>query len=101
MFQENIKKKLKANWGEKAETLNCFAEIRLYDPLSTWCCYIYAMSPGEDIVSCVLYSNAMGLQISDLHMNFINSMYNQDGEHPKIDEEFRKTKVTELIRRYK
>lgn len=101
MFPPLIKKRLQENWGEKAETLNCYAEIKLYDPLSSWCCYIFAMDPSEELIHCLLYSDAMGIEIYTQCMQYIHSMYNEEGEHPKIDYEFRRTKVEELLRRGK
>ena len=95
----NIRQALKKNWGENASTLNCFAEVKFIDPLSSWACYIFAMSENEEMIHCLLYSDAIGVEIYTQCMHDIHSMYNEQGEHPIIDQEFRRTRVTELLRR--
>ena len=90
---------LKDNWGEKAETLNCFAEVRFFDPLSSWACYVFAMHKDERLIHCLLYSDALGAEIHTMDLEYIKTMYNEHGEPPQIDKEFRKTKVIELLRR--
>jgi hypothetical protein len=101
MIDEKIKKSLKANWGDKADSLDCYAEIRFFDPLSSWCCYIFAMNEDEDLIHCLIYSGAMGGQIYTLHPDFIFQAYNRNGEFPEIDKEFRRTKITKLLERLK
>lgn len=99
MLSYAIKEKLKQNWGEKAETLNCYAEVKLIDPLSSWACYIFAMHKDEEIIHCLLYSDAIGVEIYTQCMQNIQSMYNEEGEHPIVDEEFRRTRVVDLLKR--
>ncbi len=94
-----IKELLKKNWGEKATTLNCFAEVKLIDPISSWACYIFAMNESEEMIHCLLYSDAIGVEIYTQCMQDIQSMYNEEGENPIIDQEFRRTRVTELLKR--
>jgi hypothetical protein len=99
LLSQKHKEALKKNWGERADTLNCYAEVKLIDPLSSWCCYIFAMDNDEEVVHCLLYSDAIGVEIYTQCMHDIHSMYNEYGEHPIVDEEFRRTRVTELLRR--
>lgn len=99
MLSLRDKEALKKNWGERADTLNCYAEVKLIDPLSSWCCYIFAMDDSEEMIHCLLYSDAMGVEIYTQSMYDIQSMYNEEGEHPRIDKEYRRTRVTELLRR--
>jgi hypothetical protein len=100
MLSESIKKRLKINWGEKANALDCYAEVKLIDPLSSWCCYIFAMNDNEDLIQCLGYSNLAGVQIlHQISLDAILSMYNQEGEYPQIDTEFRRMKVSQLIKR--
>lgn len=99
MLSSRIKEALKKNWGEKADTLNCYAEVKLIDPLSSWCCYIFAMDDSDETVKCLLYSDAIGVEIYTEYMYNIQSMYNEYGDHPQIDTEFRRTRVTELLKR--
>lgn len=99
MLTEKTKDALKKNWGERADSLNCYAEVKLIDPLSSWCCYIFAMDKDEEYVQSLLYSHAIGIEIYMQSIYDIYRMYNQDGEHPIIDHEFRRTRVSELIKR--
>lgn len=99
MLSPKLKEALKKNWGEKANTLNCFAEVKLIDPLSSWCCYIFAMDQNEEMIQCVLYSDAIGVEVYTQCIYDIYSMYNEEGEHPVIDTEYRRIRVTELLRK--
>lgn len=101
MLTTKIKEALKQNWGEKATTLNCFAEVKLIDPLSSWCCYIFAMDESEEMVHCIMYSDMIGVEIYTQCIYDIQSMYNEEGEHPIIDPEFRRTRVIEILKRLK
>lgn len=99
MLNQQIKEVLKKNWGEKAETLNCYAEVKLIDSLSSWACYIFAMDKDEEVIQCLLYSDAIGPEIYTQCISDIYAMYNEEGEHPVIDTEYRRMRVTELLRR--
>lgn len=99
MLSQKHKDALKKNWGEKADTQNCFAEVKLIDPLSSWKCYIFAMDQNEEMVQCLLHSDPWGLEISTLCISDIHQMYNEEGENPVIDKEYRRTRVNELVRR--
>ncbi|MFI0477752.1 MAG: hypothetical protein ACH349_01315 [Candidatus Rhabdochlamydia sp.] len=99
MLSQKTKEALKNNWGEKAETLNCYAEVKLIDPLSSWACYIFAMDDSEELIHCLLYSAALGVEIYTQCMYDICSMYNENGESPIIDNEYRRMRVTEILRR--
>ena len=99
MLSYNVKEKLKRNWGDKASALDCYAEVKLIDPISSWCCYIFAMDEEEELVQCLIYSNAIGVDICCQRIDDIYTMYNEEGEHPIIDEEYRKMRVTALLRR--
>jgi hypothetical protein len=99
MINRSVKEKLKKNWGEPADTLNCFAEVKFIDPLSSWACYVFAMDDSEELIQCLIYSNALGVEIYTQGMQDIYSMYNENGECPVIDIEYRPTKVINLLRR--
>ena len=92
-----ILKRLRENWGEKADAMQCYAELRLFDPLSSWCCYIYAMA--GDQIKAVTYSNTFGVDIIACDLYDVLSMYNEEGEHPSIDPEFRRVRLDYLLKR--
>lgn len=99
LLTSSQKKRLKANWGERADTLHCFAEVKLIDPLSSWCCYLLSMDEEEEQVYCILYSNAIGIEICFMNLQELCIMYNEEGESPIVDQEFRPTRAIEILRR--
>jgi hypothetical protein len=98
-FPDRIKKVLKDNWGDKANSLDCYAEVKLIDPHSSWCCYIFAMDQNEELVQCLIYSNMLGIEICTEYLHCIYIMHNSHGENPVIDKEYRKMRVNQLIKR--
>ncbi len=99
MLNEALKDLLKSNWGEKADTLNCYAEVKLIDPLSSWACYIFAIDDTEQVAHCLIYSDCFGVEIYTQPLHDICTMYNEEGNNPIIDREYRRTRVTELLKR--
>lgn len=101
MIPTHIKEALKRNWGEKADSLSCYAEVKLIDPLSSWQCYIYAMDYDEELIQAVLYTKMHGAQTVLMPYADILIMFNSNGENPSIDEEYRRMTLSELLRRLK
>ncbi len=98
MLTPNQITKLKSNWGDKADSMSCMAEVRIYDPLSSWECYIYAMNPNdEDEVCCFFKGFFINTSIWSLREIF--SCYNSIGEKPTIDQEFRPRQLNELYKK--
>lgn len=96
---EKIKDILKSNWGDKACALDCYAEVKLIDPLSSWQCYLFAMDQDDDTVMCLIYHKAKGIDIYKTSFKELSAEYNEEGEYPIIDEEFRRIKIDQLVRR--
>lgn len=101
MLSLKDKELLKNNWGDRANALECYAEVKLIDPLSSWACYIFALDQNEELMHCLLYSDAIGPEIYTHNIVDVYGMYNEHGENPIIDEEFRRIKVKELLKRLK
>lgn len=99
MLSQKAKEALKKNWGDKATALDCYAEVKLIDPLSSWACYIFAMDQNEENIHALMYSRAIGVDIYIGCIDNIHSMYNEEGEHPKIDKEYQRMRVSELLKR--
>lgn len=100
MLTDRQKEKLKANWGEKANSLQCKAEVRLYDDLSKWECYIYSMNPDdEDEVEVIL--TAITVQTVMWRMSDLSKLFNEHGEAPKQDLEYVPRKADELLKKLK
>lgn len=101
MIQNQVKQKLMRNWGEQANSLNCFAEVRVYDPLSSWECYIYAMNPdNENEIQCLI-SGGRNIEpiTTEWTMYEISMLYNSHGEGVEIDEEYRPRVVSEILKK--
>lgn len=101
MINNMQKKKLMDAWGDKAESLACNAEVRLYDPLSSWQCFIYALNPeDEDEVKCILqiHKNAEAI-LESWFLKDIKSLFNENGESVIVDDEYRQQRAAELFKR--
>jgi hypothetical protein len=99
MLTKSQIEKLNANWGDKADSLACKAEVRIYDPDSTWEMMIYAMNPEDnDTIKCIVIPHKNFCAILDeWKLSEVTKFFNHFGEHPEIDKEFRPREVTELI----
>lgn len=99
MLSQKLKDRLKANWGDKANALAVYAEVKLIDPLSSWSCYLFSMDENEEFVQGLFYSEAIGHEVEIMPWNDIQNMFNEHGNHPVIDTEYRPMRVTEILRR--
>ena len=97
----HVIERLKLSWGDKASALDCYAEVRLYDPMSSWECYLFAMDAQEETVSCLLVSNMCRVDISTVSILTLASMYNSEGEPPLVDTHFRRRSILSILKRYK
>lgn len=97
MLNQTQKEKLKANWGEKASSMACRAEVKFHDPASSWACYVYAMNPSdENEISCII--KGFDLEVCEWRISEIERMFNVNGEHPIIDMEYRPRLACELFK---
>ncbi len=98
-ISDKIKDALKANWGDRAESMNCYAELKFIDEFSNWACYVFAMNPdNEDEIYCLLTRDFL-IQPVRWSLQEIYEAYNYEGEHPQIDKEFRRIRVAELFKK--
>jgi len=90
--------KLKANWGEKADGMECKAEVRVYDPLSKIEFYIYALNPDndDDIMFLGVSDN---LELGQWSMQSLKSFYNAHGEPLTVDQEYRPRYINEIFKK--
>lgn len=97
MISASQKEKLKASWGEKADCLATVAELRVFDPLSPWECFIYAMNPeDEDEIACILHG--FTVEVCHWRLSELASHFNAEGESPIVDREFRPRKAETILR---
>lgn len=88
---------LKKNWGDRADSMQCRAEIRLYDPNSKWQCYIYAVNPEYlDEIQCII--RGFDVEILTCSLQEILSCYNSEGESPRVDIDYRPIQCEEILK---
>lgn len=99
MISEQMKEKLKHNWGEKADALHCFCEVKIQEPAGRWECYIYAINPeDEDQCMGIMKFNTM-VSAQEWSIQDLMHTYNYKGEYPIIDKEFRRRKADVLYKK--
>lgn len=97
MISHSQREKLKASWGDKASSMACMAEVRVYDPLSPWECYIYAMNPdNEDEICCII--KGFFVEVCEWRLSEIASRFNANGEPVEVDHEYRPRRAAELFK---
>jgi hypothetical protein len=99
MIPNAIKDMLMENWGTKADSMQALAQIKFIDEHSKWACYVYALNPeDEDTVACIIESPEC-FEICDWSLNEIYRLFNETGESPEIDEEYRPMKAINIVAR--
>ncbi len=94
---ENTIEKLKSSWGEKSDCLAATAELRVFDPLSCWECFIFALNPeDEDEIACILHG--FTVEVTTWRLSELASHFNAEGDSPIIDREFRPRKAETILR---
>ena len=97
MLGDKIKEKLKENWGDKADSLECYAEVRVFDPLSPWECFIYAMNPeNEDEISCIV--RGFEVEVMQWSLSELASRFNSNGDCVQLDYEYRPRKASHIYK---
>lgn len=98
MLSHSQKEVLKANWGERATCMACFAEVKFIDELSGWSCYILAINPdNEDEIACIV--KGFDVELCTWSLKELYHSYNVEGESPCIDHEYRRVRASELFKR--
>jgi len=102
MLKQTQIEKLKSNWPANVNDClyNFKAPIRLFDPLSSWECYLIAANPeDEDVVICVVKSSInYAPELLTWRLSNFLSMYNEHGESLQIDEEYRSKYVEHILK---
>jgi hypothetical protein len=100
MLNETQKAKLMLNWGAKAAAMACYAEIRLYDPISGFVCYLLALDPDdEQTAHCMIVSSAEARpNVETWTLQELAELYNEHGEGLQLDEEYRPKHAAQLFK---
>ena len=93
--------RLKKSWGEKASSLSCKAEVRVYDPLSFWQCYIFALNPeNEDEIECIIKTGRNEFpSVEKWTISEIKSLFNSEGEAVIVDQEYRPIMAAQIFKK--
>lgn len=100
MLSPTDKQNLLQNWGDKAEALACKAEVRVYDPSSSWECYLIALNPDdENTVKCLIrpHKNAETVY-EEWTLENIKSLFNENGESVIVDDEYMPQGAAQLFK---
>lgn len=96
MLKEETKQALMQNWGDKANAMNCYTEVKFIDELTGWYCYVYALDPSnEDTIACIF----PGPKANEWSLKELYATYNHEGEYVVEDQEFRRIRTAELFKR--
>lgn len=99
MIPFDIQHKLKSQWGDKADSMDCFVQCRIYDPSSNWAWYIYAQNPDDEDQLFAIESTFEVIPDALLSMEFLESLFNHRGESMQFDHEFRPRKAGEIYKK--
>lgn len=96
MLKNDVIEELNKNWGDKANAMNCYTEVKFIDELTGWFCYVYALDPSnDDTIACIL----PGPKAIEWSLKELYATYNTDGEYVAEDTEFRRIRTAELFKR--
>lgn len=101
MISEKQKELLKSNWGDKTDSLECKAIVRLFCDKSKWECYIISMNPDdEDEIMCLTkpFDDDYAF-VEPWSLQEISLLYNLEGEFVRSDKEFVPRYVKYLIKK--
>ena len=77
--------------------LGCMVLVRFYDPKSGWDCYVYAQNPQEpDEIMAITVG--WRVETGVYHLSSILGMYDQHGNPPQKDPDFRPVSVACLLK---
>ena len=75
----------------------CLAEVRVYDPMSSWECYIYALNPeDEDEICCII--KGFFVEVTTWKLSELFQRFNVEGECPVVDYEYRPRRACDLFK---
>jgi len=97
-MNNNIKQALMKNWGERAESMQCYAEVKYILPNQKWSCYVYALDPNdEDTIKCLVPS-CSDVAVEWCLTGLLNT-FDHHGEYVQVDHDYRKKNVAVLYKK--
>lgn len=96
MLNPKLKELLLSNWGDKANAMDCYCEVKFIDESERWYCYIYALDPNDDdTIACIL----PGPKAIEWSLKELYDTYDTNGEYIQEDTEFRRIRTDELFKK--
>lgn len=99
MIPQPIKNSLKSNWGDRMHAMACYAVVRIKEPRGQWGIYLLAMNPEDEDEVFVLWDHWLCIPPEFASLRAILGTFNDEGEYPIIDEEYRPVWASELFKR--
>lgn len=99
MINEDIKEKLKANWGEKADSENCLAYVKVVglDAEGNWAAFIYAMNPDDESDIRVALREQYGCGLIHFHLLDLFALHDKEGNFVFIDRDFKPKNIKTFL----
>ena len=100
MLSEQIKDKLKANWGDRAGALDCLAYVKVIgmeDGLN-WACFIYAMDPQDPDQIETITRDYQDREIMSWNINDLFALYNKQGSYVYVDKDYKPKNVKDILK---
>lgn len=99
-MNESIKEKLRANWGERADALDCMVYVKVMglEECKQWACFIYAMDPHDESVVLTLTRDNQDSQLIEWNLNDLMALFDQQGTYVFFDKEFRPRNLKVILK---
>jgi hypothetical protein len=97
MISEQNKDKLKENWGEKADGLDCLAYVKVVGAERDWACFIFAMNPENEDEVMTITRDFHDYEIMEWSVKDLFALYNKEGEYVYVDKEYKPKNVKTLL----
>ncbi len=98
MIPDSIKERLKQNWGSRADALACYAEMRIFDPLSCWECYFLALDPDEENAKVIIVDHDRLVHVVEESANHLLTKWNGQGDIVEQDPHFVRRQASALFK---
>jgi hypothetical protein len=91
--------RLKSNWGDRMHAMACYAEARIMEPRNRWAVYLLAMNP-QDEDEIFMLTDQWKAEMPEIgSLQALGETFNDEGEYPLIDCEYRPVWASELFKR--
>lgn len=98
-LKPSLMERLNKNWGIRADCLECYAEARIFDPSSSWECYLLAIDPNDiDQCAVIIVDEWHNIWTIQTTLYYLLGRYNENGELMEWDTTFVRRHAGELLK---